>query len=246
MTDERASVISGDAAEYAHTQVRNAILHGTLAPGQDISQVQLAKQLGVSRTPLREALRMLQREGLIEAEHNRLVRIAPLSVEDVEGLYVARVTLEAIAIRIAVPLMTAREVAVAQGRLAEMEHLVNANEYEGWESTHRTFHAGLVVHSGVRICTLLEEMSSHAERYRRAVATQAPRAWSTGSEEHRRIVDACAAGDGEAAAAELARHLARTGFTFIALMNPAHEARALRTALAAATGDPVTPAADPR
>jgi DNA-binding GntR family transcriptional regulator len=232
--------MSRDVVEFAHDEVRNSILHGTLSPGTAVSQVQLAKELGVSRTPLREALRMLQREGLVEAQPNRLVRIRELSVQDAEGLYIARITLEAVAIRISTPLLTSQDIAAAQGRLAEMDHYVGAGEYEDWERTHREFHLGLIAKSGERISEMLEQLSAHAERYRRVVATRAPRAWSTGQKEHRAIVAACAERDGPAAATALAEHLARTAFTVIALIDDGYEPAALRTALTDVTHFPPT------
>jgi DNA-binding GntR family transcriptional regulator len=230
--------MSRDVVEFAHAEVRNSILHGKLPPGTAVSQVQLAKELGVSRTPLREALRMLQREGLVEAQPNRLVRIQELSVQDAEGLYIARITLEAMAIRLSTPLLTSQEIAAAQGRLAEMDHYLGAGEYEHWEGTHRDFHLGLIAKSGERITDMLDRLSAHAERYRRVVATQAPRAWSTGQEEHRAIVAACTERDGPAAATALAKHLARTAFTVIALIDDSYEPAALRTTLGDVTHFP--------
>ena len=67
-----------DGVMHSHREVRRAILDGRLRPGQEISQLQLAERLGVSRTPLREALRILQNEGLVLAETWRRVRIARL------------------------------------------------------------------------------------------------------------------------------------------------------------------------
>src|SRR5438034_4316596 len=91
------------STEVVHDRLRRAILRGEFDPRVPISQVQLAARLGVSRTPLREALRMLQREGLIDSEPNRRVRVAELSVVDLEQLYAARIVIEALATRIAVP-----------------------------------------------------------------------------------------------------------------------------------------------
>src|SRR4051812_49482729 len=96
-----------DNVEQVYRRVREAILEGEIAPGATMSQVALADDLGISRTPLREALRMLQTEGLVDAERNRRVRVAPLSPADLEELYVMRVALEAEAIRLAVPRLTA-------------------------------------------------------------------------------------------------------------------------------------------
>ena len=64
--------------------------------------MQLANRIGVSRTPLPEALRLLQREGLVDAGHNGRVRIAAMSVDDLQELYALRITVEAIAIRVSV------------------------------------------------------------------------------------------------------------------------------------------------
>ena len=59
------------AIPYVHAYLRECILDGTLTPGTKLSQVSLARQLGISRTPLREVLRMLQEEGLVEIEPNQ-------------------------------------------------------------------------------------------------------------------------------------------------------------------------------
>src|ERR1700722_10486 len=95
---------NGQNTEDVYERVRTAILDGDLAPGAVMSQVALAEELGISRTPLREALRMLQSERLVEAEPNRRVRVAPMSPADLEELYVVRITLEAEALRLSVPL----------------------------------------------------------------------------------------------------------------------------------------------
>src|SRR5437588_4287074 len=94
------------STELVHARLRDGILRGEFDPRVPISQVQLAARLGVSRTPLREALRMLQREGLIDSEPNRRVRVAELSVVDLEQLYAARIVIEALGTRIAVPSLT--------------------------------------------------------------------------------------------------------------------------------------------
>jgi DNA-binding GntR family transcriptional regulator len=86
-----------------YSSLRESILNGALPPGESLSQVQLASQLGVSRGPLREAVRMLQREGLVEAEVNRRGRVSSFSIDDLEQLYAMRIVHESLAIRINVP-----------------------------------------------------------------------------------------------------------------------------------------------
>ena len=77
---------TGDNVVQVHEQLRAAILAGDVRPGAKTSQAELARDLDVGRTPLREAIRMLQSEGLIFTEPNRRVVIASLSIEDAEEL----------------------------------------------------------------------------------------------------------------------------------------------------------------
>src|SRR5438477_323578 len=108
------------STEVVHDRLRESILKGEFDPRVPISQVQLAARLGVSRTPLREALRMLQREGLIDSEPNRRVRVAELSLADLEQPYASRVLLEALAVRLTVPAYTEADLAELKGALAGM------------------------------------------------------------------------------------------------------------------------------
>lgn len=222
--------------EGVHARLRRAILNGELAPGSTMSQVDLASQLRISRTMLREALRMLQREGLVAAQHNRRVRVAPLTVADVEGIYCARLSLEGTAVRLSVPRLTPNQLADLEGRLAQLVHFARAEDYERWEVVHRGFHALLVAQAGQRVGGLLEELSDHAERYRRLYTTQSPRAWSSGSHEHRMIVDAALARDGDLTARRDAAHLAHTAFAVIELLEPAYEPARLRDVVAQSVG----------
>ncbi len=81
-----------------HAYLRECILDGTLTPGTKLSQVSLAKQLGVSRTPLREVLRMLQEEGLVEIEPNQRTRVAGLDPQELDDVYASRILLETLAL----------------------------------------------------------------------------------------------------------------------------------------------------
>ena len=93
-----------------YSSLRESILNGALPPGESLSQVQLATKLGVSRGPLREAVRMLQREGLVEAEVNRRGRVSSFSMDDLEQLYAMRIVHESLAIRITVPRFTQKDI----------------------------------------------------------------------------------------------------------------------------------------
>ena len=199
-----------------------------------MSQVALAEDLGISRTPLREALRMLQSEGLVEGEPNRRVRVAPMTPQDLEELCVMRVTLEAEALRLSIPQMTSEDIAALEGHMAEMAHYAQEKDYRRWNVPHSRFHRGLTAHAGPRVNFVLGQMFDHAERYRRLHIGQGPGAWAT--PQHRDILDACKAGDRERGGGLLAGHLARTGLEVSDLLDPEYDPQRLKTAVTDAGG----------
>src|ERR1700739_2717322 len=86
--------------------IRLAILRGQLAPGQVLKQEELAKQFGLSRAPVREALRQLEAEGLVISYPHRGTVVAELSPEEIEEVFFIRITLETTVLQLAVPRMT--------------------------------------------------------------------------------------------------------------------------------------------
>jgi len=215
---------------FIHSRLREAILHGELDGRQPLSQVQLAKRLGVSRTPLREALRMLQREGLIESEPNRMVRVTALSVTDLEQLYATRIALEALALRLSVPHFVDEDVVEMADYMAQMDEVAGEQDFDRWEAPHRAYHDLLRKYAGVRLIRSTQELSEHAEHYRRVYLAQ-PATWALAAQEHRAIFDACVARQPIQASEKLARHLARTALTVIASVAPEHDPIQIRTAL---------------
>jgi DNA-binding GntR family transcriptional regulator len=238
-SERKASLDGGDGGlslQEIHDQIRNSILSGELPPGKIVSQVSFARELGIGRTPLREALRMLQREGLIEAETNRRVRVAPFSVEDLEQLYAMRITLEALACRLTVQALTDADLDRLDASLVEMDDCVARDDLMGWREPHRRFHHILVQNAGERLVRTVSQLSDHAERYRHLKLVQDGLALSAGSVEHRAIGDACHARDSIAASNRLAQHLARTALTVIMMVSPGHDPDAVRRALALVVG----------
>jgi DNA-binding GntR family transcriptional regulator len=218
-------------AEAVHDELRAAILRNELPAGMILNQVHVAKRLGVSRTPLREAFRMLQREGLIEGESNKRMRVAGLSLDGLEDLYAMRILLEGLAIRLSVPLLTEAALSALEKLLQEMEKFAQMEDYEAWEVPHRKFHTGLVQCVGERQRREIMRLSEHAERYRRAYTTEAPRAWAKGAKEHRAILDACIGRDPVSASERLARHYSSVVLGLLGMLAPEHEPVAVRTAM---------------
>lgn len=99
----RDSMISPRSVEESVTEaLRNAILRGELEPGRRLAQVELAEELGVSRIPLRDALRRLEAEGLVEIDGRRGARVSSLTEKDVMEIYEIRILLESVCTRNAI------------------------------------------------------------------------------------------------------------------------------------------------
>jgi DNA-binding GntR family transcriptional regulator len=226
--------------EEVYAILRDRILRGELKPGSYISQVKLAAELGVNRTPLREALRMLQNERLVRANYNHRVQVAPLTTSELEELYAIRVLIECAGVRLTVPLLTATELRLIEELLLEMEQHARREtpeDVQRWERPHRQFHRLLVSHTGEYLRESIAELQDHTERYRDALILQSPIALVHGAIDHRNIAAACTDRDAVSAGDHLARHLSRTALALMAISDPSYEPRALREALRVATGD---------
>jgi DNA-binding GntR family transcriptional regulator len=222
----------GQDVAVAYQSFREAILQGDLRPGDVMTQQQVSERLGISRTPLREAIRILQHEGLLNAEPHRRLQVAEFSIEDVEALYVMRVLLECAAARITVPELRPRDVAEMKGFMAQMEHYAEQPEsVREWEIPHRAFHATLVAGAGGRMPATIRQLSDHAERYRRVYITSTPSAFEISAGEHDRILQAASDHDPDRSASLLAAHYLRTATSVIAKIDPAHEPAQLKLAV---------------
>jgi DNA-binding GntR family transcriptional regulator len=226
-----AKTRDGQHVALVHDRLRDAILRGEIPPGQPTSQVVLARQLGVSRTPLREALRLLQREGLILSEPNRRIRVAEFSLADVEELYSMRIALEVVAIRLTVPTLTSEDFAELEGLMAQMDHYMREGDQRRMDVPHSAFHSRLVGAAGLRVTTTMKQLFDHAQRYRLAYGAMAPDGYEGRRAEHRAIVDSAAEGDAEAASSHLAAHYTQTAMLVIRQLDPGHDPVLLRTTL---------------
>ncbi len=236
--DVADSHADGRSIEVVHDHLRKAILNGELGPGEELSQVQLAKGLGVSRSPLREALRLLQREGLVQAEPNRKMRVAGVSLPAMEETYMARITLESLAVRLTVPQLDMEAFAQLEGDMTRMSYFAAEGDFDLWEVPHRAFHSRIVAGGGERLVRLIAQLSDHCERYRRLHSAE-PRVLESVQQEHRRILEACKAKDPDEGAASLVDHLSRVVFDIIDLVDATYDPVRLRLAVAMAEA-PVT------
>jgi DNA-binding GntR family transcriptional regulator len=220
-----------DEVEVIHGELRRRILHNELAAGARINQAVLARDLQVSRGPVREALRLLQREGLVDHVHQQQMRVSTVSLADLEQLYAMRISVEAFAAGLTVPTLTTNEIGALETALSQMDEQAAAGDIDRWEVVHGRFHAQLIAHAGDRIARQVRDFSEHCARYRRLYIQGEPRAFAQGAEEHRGIVEAVVARDPSLAAARLGVHLGRTALTVVAIVDPGYDPEMVRAAI---------------
>lgn len=226
------------STEWAHERLRRAIISGALRPGTVISQSGVAVDLGVSRTPLREAIRRLQQEGLLVGEPNRRLRVAEASPEDLDQLYAMRIATESLALGIAVPRMTASDVSRLAAALEEMESHALDGRLELTERPHREFHRLLVSPAGERFERQAAVLWDHTARYRSIYlstgGSDLPTLLAKARREHRSILEAVSRGEGALAGARLAGHYASTARSVLEVVDSESRAEATEAALQAA------------
>ena len=224
----------------AHGYLRELIYTNVLPPGTVLSQVELANALGVSRTPLREALRMLQEEGLIEAEANRRCRIAKFCPEDLDSLYASRLLIEALGMRITLPQLRASDLAEMEVLLARMEPLEASEQISHsmeWREDHRAFHEKMLSKCTPMFLEQYRQLTDRCERYLTAsiIGSKVKHVGRTG--EHRGLLDLVTAGKFDAAVVANAQHRTRTAITFLAHAAIDFEPVAIRSALRLISAD---------
>jgi len=196
-------------SDYAYTRLRDGVLSGEFAPGTVLNQANLAKTIGISTTPLREALRRLKSEGLVELDAHRDARVAPLTAEEARDLLEVRRSLDPLAVGLAAERRTKEEIRRMRQATVCLESLGSDPTVTDLVA-HRVFHAALYVasHNDLLITTL-DALWDKADRYRRlglaAVRSEAER--DRTAREHAELLDAVVRGDSAGAAEVMRQHV---------------------------------------
>jgi DNA-binding GntR family transcriptional regulator len=195
----------------AAEQMRGMIIRGELSPGSLTQETKLSAALGVSRTPLREAMKLLAAEGLVELRPNRSPRISEIELDRVFELFEALAGIERFAAELAAERMTDRELQRLRLLQTRMEKHHQDGRLDAYFAINGEIHSLIV--SGARNAPLREAHETLLSRAERAryLALGADRRWSTSVEEHVAILTALEARDGKAAGHLLFTHVQRTG-----------------------------------
>ncbi len=190
-------------AEAVYRELRGRILSSVLTPGATISQEGLASQLGVSITPLREALRRLEAEGLVKTLAHRTMTIPPLTRREVSELYAVRLQLDPLAARLAAE-NASREA------IDEMLRFASAPIDSEPLTANRRFHRAVYISSAnLVLIDLLEQLWDRTDRYRLLIL-QDSNLTKRAREEHIRIAQAIKARDADQVGPLMYNHIEAT------------------------------------
>jgi DNA-binding GntR family transcriptional regulator len=224
-----------------HAHLRRLIIDSVLPPGAVLKQAELARAFEVSRTPMREAFRMLQEEGLIDADPNQRARVRGFDPVELDLLYATRITLESLGCRLTAGRLTAAEAAEAREGLDEMERARVADDAGAWIAAHHRFHGLCMARTGEPLVRTITSYAERSERYLRLYRLWHPRAFTVAHGEHLAILEAVERGDATAAGRLMARHLSRTALVVLGDLAAGTPAHAIDQALAMATASRARP-----
>ncbi|MCY9176166.1 GntR family transcriptional regulator [Bacillus inaquosorum] len=144
-----------------YNQLKKMIFNGTFKPGERINETQLAKSFGVSRSPIREAMRLLEKDGLLKADDRNGFSITSLTAKDVDEIYKIRIPLEQLAVELVIDEANEEELAILEKQLEETEKAIhNGTEDTEIISLNQKFHELLVDFSHNRhLKNLLEHVN---------------------------------------------------------------------------------------
>ncbi len=197
---------TGNLARDAHRRIIGMILEGALKPGDALQEAALGEALGISRTPVREAIKRIESEGLAATE-GRFTRVRRLGAAEIEEIFFLRLELE--------PACARAAAAAPPARLAEVEARIRALMQGGPDAApddvqwtvDSDLHETIAVAAGNR--TVADVIAGLHRRTCVFDHTQVPERFVRSGEEHLEILEAIRLGDGAAAEAAMSRHLAR-------------------------------------
>jgi DNA-binding GntR family transcriptional regulator len=193
---------------FAYHEMRRMILEGEIEPGGRLLLRDIADRLRLSIQPIRDAIKMLERDGLVDTESHRGAVVTQISGETITELIGVRMWLEILAVEEAVPAHTEDSVRAAIGALEIAERELKQGGGLAYSQANRRLHEAIEAPAPPLLRQLISDSWEHAwrERRRMSLFSLEPTAGPSAQREHVAIVTAVASGDAKGAAAAMARH----------------------------------------
>jgi DNA-binding GntR family transcriptional regulator len=193
----------------AYQELKRIILEGQVAPGRKLNEGELAKALGISRTPVREAINRLEKEGLVEIFPQRGAFVIQITERDVYELFLIRENLEGLAARLAAERTTAAGLARLEACVEGFQEPFRDKDIQRYSREDLKFHQAIVLLSDARrLIQLVSALHDHIRMFR-LTSRGVPDRMKTSLADHRHIIDALRKKDPIEAEHWMRRHLQR-------------------------------------
>jgi DNA-binding GntR family transcriptional regulator len=224
-----------NAQELAYATLRDWILHGPLRPGEPLRDIDIAEQLGISRTPVREALIRLAQDGLVESARGRGTKVTDLKIEQAPQLFEVGAVLDGYAAKVAATRLGPADLEQLRDVLKKME---DARGSSLLAEIDRDFHLIYYLRTGNDVLVaMLGQVTNDLMRIERHAWGHAD-IWATACDEHRALMAAFERGDAEAAEAAATENWRRSWDRIDALLRHSPGGEARQQSGQAAVGEP--------
>lgn len=205
--------------EVVSETMREAIVNGILKPGERLMEIQLAEELGVSRTPVREAIRKLELEGFVVMIPRRGTYVAGLSIKDINEVFEIRTALDVLAAGLAAERITEEELEQMERLMVEIGENIDQGNMDGIITLDSQFHDILYKASrNDRLVGIINNLREQFTRFR-SISIMYPGRLKNTLEEHRQLVEAIAQRNPEVAQQLAREHMENAEQTLLMEMN---------------------------
>lgn len=218
--------------EHALDKLRNAISRGLYPPGMRLVERELCEALGVSRTSVREALRQLQAENLIEVGKRRNITVAVISSKDAEDIYLMREMLETLAVKRFVARADENAIKKLVRIHKDLRKVLNKGDVRELALMASEFYETILVNSDSKVIADMARQLLTRVNYLRMRSMAEPHRLEDGIHEWDRLIEAIVAGNANAAAKAMGEHLANARRAVVAKLQQEEEQAAVAAAAA--------------
>jgi len=219
--------------ELVCEHIREAIINGVFSPGERLMEIQMADEMGVSRTPVREAIRKLEMEGFVVMIPRRGTYVSNMSIKDINDVYEIRISLDTLAAGLAAERISDEELEELQRLLVKVGNAIEENDMAKVVEADIEFHDVLYKASrNERLRNIINNLREQITVIR-GVSMRYPGRLKDTQEEHRRLVESIAARDVEKSQEAARIHLENAERTLMAAMSERKGGEELHNSLAA-------------
>jgi len=170
--------------------IKDSVVSGRLKPGERVPEQEIAENLGISRTPIREAFRQLESEGFISVTPRKGAVVSPITDKDVSEFYAIKSLLEGFAARTACPKLAQKDIKKLESLNAQMARCAEKNDVKGFFKLDNQFHDIFLKACGnEKLCAMVYQLVQQFERFR-VTALSVPGRMNDSVRQHRDIIEA--------------------------------------------------------